>query len=103
MPSEKPLPSGAENQIMHVASPIGGGIVLMGADAPPQMGYSVNLGNNFYINLGVESEEEATYYFNALSQNGKIEMDLQHTFWGAFFGSFSDKFGIPWMVNFERK
>jgi PhnB protein len=75
----------------------------MGADAPTEVGNYLNKGNNIYINLGAESKEEAEYYFNALSAGGKVEMDLQMTFWGALFGSFIDKFGINWMVIFEQK
>jgi PhnB protein len=28
-------------------------------------------------------------------------MPLSKAFWGAYFGMFTDKFGIHWMVNFE--
>ena len=27
---------------------------------------------------------------------------MNQTFWGAYFGMFTDKFGINWMVNFDE-
>ncbi len=89
--------------IMHVELPILGGHLLMGTDAPESMGFTVNFGNNSYINLDPDSREEATRIFNALSAGGKIEMELQEMFWGAYFGSFTDKFGVNWMINCTAK
>lgn len=42
---------------------------------------------------------EADRLFNALSAGGKVEIPVQDMFWGAYFGSFTDRFGINWMVN----
>jgi len=92
-----------KNLIMHIGLEITGGHILMGTDAPESMGFKVNKGNNVYINLEPDSKEEAETLFKNLSKGGKIEMDLQDTFWGAYFGSFSDKYGINWMVNYEKK
>ncbi|MCG8308473.1 MAG: VOC family protein, partial [Cytophagales bacterium] len=49
------------------------------------------------LNYGDPAVAEAV--FNALSEGGNITMPYQETFWGAMFGSFTDKFGIDWMVN----
>jgi PhnB protein len=51
--------------------------------------------------LGVDSKEEADNLFAKLSVNGTIEMELQDTFWGDYYGSFSDQFGIQWMIDYE--
>lgn len=102
IPGNTEIPEAAQNQVMHIALPIGGGMVLMASDAPDAMGFKVNQGNNFYINISLESKEETNYYFEALSLGGKVEMELQETFWGAYYGSFCDKYGIQWMVNFEE-
>lgn len=88
---------------MHVALPILGGHMLMGTDAPETMGFKVNQGNNVYINLEPDTKEEADKLFAALSVNGKVEMPMQQMFWGAYFGSFTDQFGINWMVNCNTK
>lgn len=101
-PSEEmpPLPEADKNLVMHVALPILGGHVLMGTDAPESMGFKVNVGNNVYINLEPDSREETKKLFTALSAGGKVEMELQDVFWGAYYGSCKDKFGIQWMFNF---
>jgi PhnB protein len=78
-------------------------MVLMGTDAPESMGFKVNMGNNMYINLEPDTRAEAKRLFGDLSAGGKIEMDLQDMFWGAYFGSLTDKFGVQWMVNTESK
>jgi PhnB protein len=102
-PDADKLPPGVENMIMHVSLPIGKDNILMGTDAPEQMGFSLTIGNNFYICIGPDNKEEATRLFNGLSAGGKIEMSLQDMFWGAYYGSLIDKFGIKWMVNYQTK
>ena len=75
------------------------GHVLMGTDAPEQMGFNVKFGNNIYINLEPDTREETKRSFNALSAGSKVEMKLQDMFWGAYFGSSTDKYGVQWMFN----
>jgi PhnB protein len=91
-----------KNRIMHIALPIGNGNILMATDALESLGQKLIVGNNFYIALGPESKEEAERLFNGLSVGGKIEMPLQDMFWGAYYGSFTDKFGVKWMVNYDK-
>ena len=67
------------------------------------MGFSCQPGNNVYINLEPDTREEADALFSALSAGGKVEMPLQDMFCGAYFGSFTDKFGIQWMINCANK
>ena len=98
-----PLPEEAKNLVLHVSLPITGGHKLMGSDAPEQMGFTVNIGNNVYISLNVDSKEEADRLFNGLSKGGKVEMPMTDMFWGAYWGSFADQFGIKWMFNREKK
>lgn len=104
-PSEEmpPLPEEEKKLVMHVALPILGGHMLMGSDAPASMGFKVNKGNNVYINISPDSREETKRLFMALSKGGSVEMDLQDMFWGAYYGSCTDKYGVHWMVNFENK
>ena len=86
---------------MHIELPILGGHVLMGTDAPKSMGFTITLGNN--VHLEPDSRAEADRLFNGLSAGGKVEMPLQDMFWGAYFGSFTDQFGIRLMVNCMSK
>ena len=98
-----PMPEADKNLVMHVELPITGGHMLMGTDAPESMGFNVNFGNNVHINLEPDTKEETIKLFDALSSGGKITMDLQDMFWGAYFGSCTDKFGVQWMVNCTAK
>jgi PhnB protein len=92
-----------KNLVMHVALPILGGHVLMGTDAPESMGFTVHQGNNIYINLEPDTRGDTDHLFAALSEGGKVEMQLQEMFWGDYFGSLTDKFGIKWMFNCTSK
>ena len=98
-----PLSDDLKNLVMHVELPITGGHMLMGTDAPEQMGFKVNFGNNIYINLEPDTKEETKKLFDALSPGGKVEMELQDMFWGAYFGSCADKYGVKWMFNCNQK
>jgi len=97
------IPESERNKIMHVSLPISNGYVLMATDATESMGFKLNVGNNSYICISPDSKEEATRLFNGLSAGGNIEMPLQDMFWGAYYGSFTDKFGIKWMVNYAEQ
>lgn len=98
-----PIPDDVKSLVMHVELPITGGHVLMGTDAPESMGFTVNKGNNMYINLEPDTREETKKLFDALSAGGKVTMDLQDMFWGAYYGSCTDKFGVQWMFNCPAK
>ncbi len=102
-PGAPPMAEGDKNLVMHVELPITGGHLLMGTDAPESMGFSVQFGNNMSINLEPDTRAEAERLFKGLSAGGKIEMDLQDMFWGAYFGSCTDKYGVRWMVNCSNK
>ena len=101
MPSEKPLPDGVGEKIMHVSLPIGKGTILMGSDSSAEFGHATVMGNNFSISINADSKEESDNLFNKLSAGGQVTMPMNQTFWGAYFGMFTDKFGIQWMVNFD--
>ena len=91
-----------KERIMHIALPIGKSDAIMATDSLESMGQKLTIGNNFYIALAPDSKEEAERLFNGLSAGGKIELPLQDMFWGAYFGSFTDKFGVQWMVNYAK-
>ncbi len=93
------VPEGIEDQIMHIALPIGSD-VLMGSDAPPSMGFNVTFGNHAYISVHADSKEEADRLFHALSEGGSVEMPIADQAWGDYFGSLTDRFGVQWMVSY---
>src|SRR5258705_198150 len=94
------LGSAIQNKIMHVSLPIGKGNLLMATDACEEMGFTLSPGNNVYICISPDTKEEADRLYNGLSAGGKISMALQDMFWGAYYGDFTDKFGVRWMVNY---
>jgi PhnB protein len=99
MDTGQPINESEKNRVMHVALPIGPSI-LMASDIPAAMGPLTN-GNNFSISINVDSEAEADKIFAGLSEGGKVTMPMGKTFWGAYFGMFTDKFGVQWMINFD--
>jgi PhnB protein len=89
-----------KNKIMHVAYPISN-IKLFGSDIPENHEFVLNKGNNVSISIDCESKEEADRFFKGLSDGGIATMPIADTFWGAYFGMCTDKFGILWMLNFD--
>jgi PhnB protein len=100
---QPPIVAEDKKLIMHIALPILGGHLLMGTDAPESMGMKVAFGNNIYINLEPDTRVETDELFKKLSDGGKVEMPLEEMFWGDYFGSCTDKFGVRWMFNCASK
>lgn len=94
-----PIAEADKHLVMHIELVILGGHHLMGTDAPESMGFRVNIGNNVHISLEPDTKEEAMKLFTALSAEGIVTMPLQDMFWGAFYGSCTDKYGVQWMIN----
>ena len=91
------------NKIMHIALPIGKSNVMMGSDVPEFMGQVNENENRSKISVSTESKEEADKIFNGLSAGGNIEVPIDESPWGSYFGMFRDKYGIEWMVDFDPK
>ena len=102
-PGQPPMAEADKKLVMHVELTILGGHVLMGTDAPESMGFKLNQGNNTHINLEPDTRAEADRLFKALGAGGTVSMPLQDMFWGAYFGSLTDQFGLQWMVNCASK
>lgn len=102
-PSEegKEISEEEKNKIMHVSLPISKETILMGSDTGGEWASQFKAGNNFSISINAESKEEADTLFAGLSEGGMVTMPMADTFWGAYFGMFTDKFGIGWMVNYD--
>lgn len=95
------IPGEDANKIMHINLPIGEDNILMATDTLASLGQELVQGNNVYISIQPSSKEEADRIFNALSQGGEIEMPIADQMWGDYYGSFTDKFGVKWMVNYS--
>lgn len=97
------VPEEEKNRTMHVAIRLNEFQHLMASDCLPSMGHVLRQGNNNYISLTTDSKEQADEFFQGLSEGGNIEMPMEEMFWGDYFGSFTDKFGVNWMITYPLK
>ena len=102
-PGQPPLADAEKNLVMHVCLPILGGHLLMGTDCLESMGQKLSIGNNVSINLQPDSRADTDRLFTRLVEGGKVDMPLQEMFWGDYFGSLVDRFGVQWMLNCAAK
>jgi len=100
-PGTENLSEDEKNRVMHIALPLNEYTTLMASDIIPSAGHVLKMGNNIHLSLHPDSREEADRLFKGLSAGGEIEMPMQDTFWGAYFGNFKDKYGINWMINVD--
>jgi PhnB protein len=97
---EMEIPDDLKSKIMHARLKVGENEVFMSDTFDASQ---INKGNNMSLTLVMDDVDKTEKLFNALSDGGKVTMPLQDTFWGARFGMLVDKFGIPWMLNCEKK
>jgi PhnB protein len=100
MPGDQKIPDKEENMILRIALRLGKAGMLFGSDAPESRGMKVVQGNNVHLMIDAEGEQEAERLFMALSAGGKVMMPLQKMFWGALHASFTDKYGVNWMISY---
>ena len=93
------MPAASGEDILH-ATLTHGDLVLMATDMG--CGERVN-GNTVSLALNCSSAEEIDNYFSRLSAGGQVRCPLSEQFWGGIFGNFTDKFGMSWMLNYEKK
>jgi len=97
-----PITDSIKKMILHVQLPITGGHILMGTDAPKEMGFDLVRGNNMHINVEPDTREETKRIFDALAHGGTISMPLKDMFFGSYYGAVQDRYGINWMVNHQN-
>jgi PhnB protein len=97
------IPEDEKGLVLNVTLPILGGHLLMGSDVPPSMSNGFVMGRNTYIVLAPDSRAEADRLFAALSDGGEVEMGMSEQFWGDYWGSFMDKYGVQWMISTSSK
>lgn len=101
-PGQENLPAEQKNALMHGSLPLGN-TMLMVTDAFDTEHYKLNPGNNFSLSINTDSKEETDRIFNELSEGGSIQLKPENTFWGAYFGMCTDKFGVQWMLSFDEQ
>ena len=94
------LPPELQNRVMHVDITLPGGAMIMGSDTLQGMSPPRVVGNNNAISLHPDSREQADAIFAALAEGGTVGMPLEDQFWGDYFGSLTDRYGVEWMINF---
>ena len=100
-PGDMGVPEDEMDNVMHVSLPIGDSM-LMGSDMPSIFETPHVAGNNFSISVSPDSRDDADRLFAALSDGGAVTMPMADMFWGSYFGSCTDKFGVNWQVNCEQ-
>ena len=100
--AEFQVPENEAEKIMHIALPIGKNNVLLANDVPEFMGPVNESENRSKIAVSAESREEADQIFNGLSEGGDVEGPIGDSPWGTYGGMFRDKYGIEWIVEFDR-
>jgi PhnB protein len=90
-----------KKKIMHITLEGSNG-TIMANDHMDFMG-PFTIGNNFSLSLHPQSEKEAKRFFDGLSDRGNIIVPLDTAPWGAYFGMFTDQFGVKWLVNYQPK
>lgn len=100
IPGGEKMSADDQEKLVHISLEMGNGVVLMATDILNSMQHTLNAGNNFHICIQAESEAEVETIFAKLSVGGAVEMPLNATLWGAYFGMLKDKYGIQWMINY---
>ena len=99
-PADMGILESERDRIMHATISIGDSF-LMGSDSASSFAPPPTVGDNFSLSYTSSSREETDEFFARLSAGGTVTMPLQETFWGSYFGSCTDKFGINWQLDYE--
>ncbi len=91
-------PPELENKILHATLMVGDS-TLAGSDAPPAQ-YQKPQGCQVLISI--DDPVKGERIFNALAENGTVQMPFQKTFWARGFGVLTDQFGVSWEINCEQ-
>jgi PhnB protein len=97
------IPEKDANRILHIILPTGKNSAIMASDTVEMMGQVTENDNRNAIFISAESREEADRLFAGLTEGGKVEMPISLGPWGNYFGMFTDKFGVEWMIDFDSK
>lgn len=94
-----PMSAGYKNKVMHGELKLGSEYYLYFSDTFE--GGSVSVGDNITLHIDVDSQADVDRYCTALAEGGTVEMEPGEVFWGAYYASLVDKFGIGWGLHFQ--
>lgn len=98
-PMKDEVPAEFHDNVMHAELTVGD-VRLMGSDGVP--GKPTRQQQGFDVCLQVDSDADAERIYAALSEGGEVAMPMAETFFAHRFGSFVDRFGVPWMIMHEK-
>jgi len=91
------VPPEAADLVMHAEMSIAGSRVMF-CDTLP--GSPFTAGNNIYLTIMSSDVEEIRSIYERLKEGGKVDMELQETFWTRSFAMLTDKYGINWQLSY---
>lgn len=97
-PCENDVPENWRDKVLHASIELGGNM-LMGSDGMP--GYTKSAISGCSLTINLNDQAQAERIFAILSEGGNVTMPLATTFWASKFGTVTDQFGVPWMINCE--
>ncbi len=89
------VPPGSENKVMHGSFTVEGTTIMVsdgGVSGKPNF-------QGFSLAVNAKSAADTDRYFNALAEEGNVQMPLGKTFWSPRFGMVADRFGVQWMIG----
>jgi PhnB protein len=95
---EFPLPEEAKDRVAHAMVRVGESD-LMFSDTFP--GQPIQRGNQVTICISTNDMEKSKQMYEALKQDGQVNMPLQETFFSPAYGIVTDKFGVTFQIYTE--
>ncbi len=94
-------PKEFQNKVLHATLEFVG-ITIMASDIiPKNPGEAGGGSGDAALSLDVSNPEEGKRIFAQLAEGGKVGVQFEKQFWGAWHGNLRDRYGIRWMVNCE--
>lgn len=100
-PNASNMPPEWAERIFHLDYKAGD-IRFLGSDVISDQAGRV-AGNVYSLALMCDSAEQIKGYFDKLADGGKVVWPLADSEWGSLFGQVVDKFGIQWMLNYDKQ
>lgn len=97
---EFPLPAEAKDLVSHATLQIGETALMLSDTFPGQPHQS---GNQVTICISTNDADQARKFYDALQQDGQVQMPLQETFFSPAYGSVTDKFGVTFQIFTEGR
>jgi PhnB protein len=102
MPGNEKLPPQVLDKVMHISLKLVNGLTIMASDVVEGMGKPFKKGNDISISIEADNKEEVDRLYKSLSKDGVSDMEPEVMFWGSYFTSFTDQFGIGWMISYSE-